>query len=352
MSWDSKAKYRVYRIREEVDDWHKAHQRRQSSLVKRSKRQLRTWVDKGEAWLAGSGGSDKWRSALWLYTLLGRRLLQGKMRLNTAWDIAMHSAAMERWAAAQANLYELQQERRSEQYRAFLRNQAALEAVVSDYVPKRATRTEGTARPVTPGSGDFNADYVKHIQARVAELPAAAQVELARQISALVSSDLYRMLRGSSSPPPGVTDRQWRNWQKAAAGVEAAFDQAKRAPGWARVALAEQARTAAPAEAVDPATELRDAVLWASERPSQATFDRLQRAMVRARNIPELAPELAEGEEILSLVPRRVLAPVVIDPAEIEPWYVRYRYPLAGAAVLTAVGLLTLTVRMRKAETR
>jgi hypothetical protein len=314
--------YPVLRIKEEIFDWRYAKRRGWKLLVKRSKRQLRDWVEKGEQRLKRKDGTDEQHAVLWVHTTLGRELLSGRMRLERGWDIAGRgnkkkvTPAMEAFTLSLAMAYELEQARKSDQYLDFLENLEQLQAV-----PLAFTR----------------------------DLSPAARLEIGRRIAALLSSELYRMLRGASGPPPGVTDRQWASWDAAAEAAVATLAKAKQTPGWARVALIEQAHRAAPAEPIDRASELREALLWAREQPGIRTFDRLQRALVYTAGDPSLAAEVAESHDVLRLTPRPTLTALVADMVVVEPpWYVRYRYPLAGAAIAATAGMMILTVKAKR----
>jgi hypothetical protein len=304
----------VIRIKEEIFDWHYAHKRGWSNLVKRSKRQLKDWVYEGERRLRGKGGTDDQRLVLWLHTTLGRRLIEGKLGIATGYEIAGRgkkkrvTKAFEQFAAAQGALYELSLMRDSDEYRAFLANQEQLDAVPAAYAE------------------------------------ASDKLQVGRRIAALLSSNLYQMLRASSTPPAGVTDRQWRRWREAADAAEKVMAEVERVPGWTRMTLVERARLTTGSAPTDPAVELEEAVLRYRDRPGPVTADRLQRAVVRARSNPELAFLVADGEALLALSPPEVAL------VAIEPWYVRYRWPLAGAAILTAAGLVGLTTTLRKGE--
>jgi hypothetical protein len=310
--------YPVFRIKEEIFDWRYAKRRGWNLLVRRSKRQLRDWVEKGEQRLRRKDGTDEQHAVLWIHTSLGRQLLSGQLRLERAWDIAGRgdkkkvTPAMEAFAASLAVAYELEQARKSDEYLNFLENLDQLQAVP------------------------------------LAFTDAPDKLLVGRRVAALLSSELYRMLRGSSGPPPGVTDSQWQSWNEAADAAVAVLAQAKHTPGWARVALIEQAHRAAPAEPIDRASELREALLWAREKPGIRTFDRLQRALVHTAGDPSLAAEVAESHGVLRLTPRPTLTALVANMVVVEPpWYVRYRYPLAGAAIAVTAGMVVLTVKAK-----
>ena len=317
MSWDYKATRRVWHIEEEIDDWHHAQQRGQSLLVKRSKRQLHDWVCKAEELLRTSGGSEKARSTLALYALIGRRLLNGKLRLNTAWDLFQHKKSkLVRFAEAQQALYVRQQERQSDEYRAFLQNLEQLLAVP------------------------------------VAWKEATDRFAVGRRIAVVLGSDLYRFLANSSAPPAGVTDTQWRRWRQAASAATAVMAQVRALPGWTRFELAQKARSTPGAEVRDVAGELRDALLWARERPGPETFDALELALVRARGDASLAGECAEADDLLNaaLAPSLVQTEIIISEEATAPWYSRHRVALLGLGAAAVTGVLALWLVRRREE--
>lgn len=277
MSWDSKAKYRIYRIYEEVEDWDRAKRKGWNYTARRSKRQLNDWLKKSRNLLSDTEGNRDLRASLEAMVLIGELTYDGELSVSTALSLFKSKSKMAAWFEEYAQQKELEAIRAGEEFAAFIKASDDIDALITEY---------------REGKGSEQALYSAGL----------ALYDFMNRSDIVVLSQML-------TPIPGATETEWRFWIERVARSRALLaewetsklrkDELQEEYTAALVARAKGEKYVAP----DPRISLENAIAAMELSPTIDHKVGLQRALVRARNKPGLEDLVGEADDLLSVRP-------------------------------------------------